>query len=132
MPNPEWSDALALDRPEMDDTHREFVDLLAHVEAAPDDALLNHWRTLVDPADEHFGRATRWVFVVMENNKAATNAHAFRFSRLCTRPARSKSSNCSPTMAKDLLTGCLPHTNVSPVGSMSLAGCVRGLALSAA
>lgn len=109
----------------MDDTHREFVDLLAHVEAAPDDALM-------DPADEHFGRATRWVFVVMENNKAATNAHAFRFSRLCTRPARSKSSNCSPTMAKDLQTGCLPHTSVSPVGSMSLAGCVRGLALSAA
>lgn len=54
----------------MDDTHREFVDLLAHVEAAPDDALM-------DPADEHFGRATRWVFVVMENNKAATSAHAF-------------------------------------------------------
>ena len=25
----EWSDALALDLPLMDDTHREFVDLLA-------------------------------------------------------------------------------------------------------
>ena len=30
----EWSDALALDLPLMDDTHREFVDLLAQVEQA--------------------------------------------------------------------------------------------------
>ena len=37
MPNLEWSDALALDLPAMDDTHREFVDLLAAVNAAPDD-----------------------------------------------------------------------------------------------
>ena len=31
----EWSDALSLDLPEMDDTHREFVALLAAVQAAP-------------------------------------------------------------------------------------------------
>lgn len=61
MPNLEWSDALALDLPAMDDTHREFVDLLARVEAATDDALLSHWRTLVEHTDEHFGREDQWM-----------------------------------------------------------------------
>jgi len=50
MPVLEWSDALALDLPQMDDTHREFVDLLAAVDAAGDDTLLPAWRALrIDP-----------------------------------------------------------------------------------
>ncbi|MDR3455065.1 MAG: hemerythrin domain-containing protein [Rhodoferax sp.] len=61
MPNLEWSDALALDLPAMDDTHREFVDLLALVEAAPNETLLAHWRTLVDHTGEHFGREDQWM-----------------------------------------------------------------------
>jgi len=61
MPNLEWSAALELDLPVMDDTHREFVDLLALVEAAPDDTLLAHWRTLVDHTDDHFGREDQWM-----------------------------------------------------------------------
>ena len=40
MANLEWSDALALDLPAMDDTHQEFVELLAKVENAPDAKLL--------------------------------------------------------------------------------------------
>ena len=36
MAHLEWSDALNLDLPLMDDTHREFVDLLAGVDQATD------------------------------------------------------------------------------------------------
>lgn len=61
MPALEWSDALSLDLSAMDDTHREFVDLLAIVEAAPDDTLIAHWRTLVDHTDIHFSREDQWM-----------------------------------------------------------------------
>ncbi len=39
-------DALSLDLPAMDDTQREFVDLLAEVETANDETLLTHLRML--------------------------------------------------------------------------------------
>lgn len=61
MPYLEWSDALALDLPAMDETHREFVDLLAIVESASDATLLAHWRTLVDHTDDHFSREDQWM-----------------------------------------------------------------------
>ena len=50
MAHLEWSDALNLDLPLMDDTHREFVELLAAVDQAADADLLPYWRTLVDDA----------------------------------------------------------------------------------
>ena len=56
-----WTDALALDLPAMDDTHREFVDLLATVARAPDDALLDAWAVLVDHTDHHFAQEDRWM-----------------------------------------------------------------------
>ena len=43
-----WSDAYLLGWPAMDDTHREFVDLLAAVEAADDAALVAAWQALVE------------------------------------------------------------------------------------
>ena len=61
MPALEWSDALSLDLSAMDDTHREFVDLLAIVEAAPDDTLIAHWRALVNHTDIHFSREDQWM-----------------------------------------------------------------------
>lgn len=61
MPPLEWSDALALDLPAMDSTHREFVELLAQAEAADDATLLRHWQTLVDHTDDHFGREDQWM-----------------------------------------------------------------------
>lgn len=73
MPNLEWSDALALDLPAMDDTHREFVDLLAQAETAPDNTLLTHWRTLVDHTDDHFGREDRWM---QATRFSASNCHS--------------------------------------------------------
>jgi hemerythrin-like metal-binding protein len=75
MPNLEWSDALALDLPMMDDTHREFVDLLARVERAPDDGLLAHWRVLVDHTDDHFGREDQWM---QSTRFSSSNCHSMQ------------------------------------------------------
>lgn len=61
MPTLEWSEALALELPLMDDTHREFVDLLAQVETATDPDLLPRWRTLVAHTDDHFSREDQWM-----------------------------------------------------------------------
>jgi hemerythrin-like metal-binding protein len=75
MPNLEWSDALALDLPAMDDTHREFVDLLALAEAAPDDTLLTHWTTLVEHTDDHFGREDQWM---QSTRFSSSNCHSMQ------------------------------------------------------
>lgn len=56
-----WSDALLLDLPLMDDTHREFVDLLAAVERAPDADLLRAWLRLIVHIEAHFGQEDRWM-----------------------------------------------------------------------
>ncbi|CDS54287.1 Hemerythrin-like protein RSc0777 [Polaromonas sp. CG9_12] len=73
MPSLQWSDALVLDLPAMDDTHREFVDLLALVETAGDETLQPHWRTLVDHTDEHFGREDQWM---QATRFASTSCHS--------------------------------------------------------
>ena len=73
MPSLQWSDALVLDLPSMDDTHREFVDLLAVVDTAGDDTLLAHWRTLVDHTNDHFGREDQWM---QDTRFSSTNCHS--------------------------------------------------------
>lgn len=75
MPSLQWSDALALDLPLMDDTHREFVELLARVEEAPDATLLDTWQALIDHTDDHFGREDAW----MKNTRfASSNCHSMQ------------------------------------------------------
>lgn len=69
----EWSEALQLELPQMDDTHREFVDLLAAAQAADDTELLSHWNTLVAHTVEHFGQEDRWM---RETGYASGNCHA--------------------------------------------------------
>lgn len=71
----EWSDALSLDLPLMDDTHREFVDLLAVVASAADDTLLQHWQVLVDHTDDHFGREDRWM---QDTRFSSSNCHTMQ------------------------------------------------------
>ncbi len=71
----EWSDALALELPVMDDTHREFVDLLAAVNNAPDDTLLTHWSALVEHTDDHFGREDAWM---QSTRFASSNCHSMQ------------------------------------------------------
>lgn len=57
----EWSDALALDLPLMDETHEEFVGLLARVEAAGDAQLQARWQDLVLHTEQHFGQEDEWM-----------------------------------------------------------------------
>jgi hemerythrin-like metal-binding protein len=67
-----WSDALSLDLPLMDDTHREFVALLAVVAQAPDEALVDAWAALVAHTEAHFAQEDRWM---RETGFAAANCH---------------------------------------------------------
>ena len=71
----EWSGALELDFPMMDDTHHEFVDLLAKVQDAPDDTLIAHWTNLIDHTDDHFGREDEWM---LSTQFASGNCHSMQ------------------------------------------------------
>ncbi|WP_341889944.1 hemerythrin domain-containing protein [Variovorax sp. YR752] len=73
MPALEWSEALSLDLPLMDDTHREFVDLLAAFDSADDSARLDAWRALIDHTQVHFDQEDRWM---RETRFAAGNCHS--------------------------------------------------------
>ena len=68
----EWSDALALDLPLMDEIHIEFVDLLAAVDAAPDSRLIAAWQALVDHTDDHFAQEDRFM---VSTRFASGNCH---------------------------------------------------------
>lgn len=71
----EWSDALNLDLPLMDDTHREFVDLLAAVDGADDAHLQSTWQALLDHTEQHFGQEDAWM---QSTRFAAGNCHSMQ------------------------------------------------------
>ena len=72
MPTLVWSDELTLGVPAMDDTHREFIALLAAAETAPDDALPARWAALVGHTQQHFDNEDRYM---LATHFAATNCH---------------------------------------------------------
>lgn len=61
MPALPWSEALELGLDFMDDTHREFVDLLARAEASGDADLPAAWQAVVEHTADHFGREDEWM-----------------------------------------------------------------------
>ena len=69
----QWSDALALDLPMMDETHREFVALLALAAGAADERLLGAWTALIDHTDRHFAQEDSWM---RQTGFASGNCHA--------------------------------------------------------
>lgn len=71
----EWSDALHLDLPLMDDTHHEFVDLLAAVERADDAQLVSAWHSLVEHTEQHFGQEDAWM---ASTRFASGNCHSMQ------------------------------------------------------
>jgi hemerythrin-like metal-binding protein len=73
MPALTWSEALELGLSFMDDTHREFVDLLAQAEAADDAALPALWDELIAHTDDHFGREDEWM---LATGFASGNCHS--------------------------------------------------------
>ena len=59
-----WTDALALNQPTLDDTHREFVDALNAVDAARGQGLAAAQQALqglVEHSEAHFGQEDRWM-----------------------------------------------------------------------
>lgn len=61
MSSVEWSDALVLNYPPMDEVHHAFVDLLALAQSAPDAAMASAWSAVVDHTVIHFGREDDWM-----------------------------------------------------------------------
>jgi hemerythrin len=61
MPVMEWNDALALDQDVMDDTHREFVELLNRLADAPEDRMLAVLDEFIAHTEAHFGQEQRWM-----------------------------------------------------------------------
>lgn len=75
MAHLQWSDALSLDLPIMDDTHREFVHLLALAQQAPDQRLPGAWQQLIDHTDAHFAQEDRWM---LATRFAAAKCHVMQ------------------------------------------------------
>ena len=72
-----WSDALVLELDFMDDTHREFIDLLAAIEVAPDDRVVDCFATMIEHTDGHFGAEDRWM---KETHFSSSNCHTMQHS----------------------------------------------------
>lgn len=70
-----WSDSLALGLPFMDDTHHEFVDLLATVVNAADADLLPAWQVLIEHTDHHFGQEDHWM---QSTRFSSSNCHSMQ------------------------------------------------------
>ncbi len=71
----EWSEALALDLPLMDETHEEFVELLARVERSDDAHLLGRWQELIAHTEQHFGMEDEWM---ASTRFASGNCHSMQ------------------------------------------------------
>ena len=65
MPIIEWSESLELGQPAMDETHREFVDLLNAVADAADADLLPRLDEFIAHTDAHFAQENAWMVDIM-------------------------------------------------------------------
>jgi hemerythrin-like metal-binding protein len=71
-----WQPEFVLNEPRMDDTHREFVDLLAATEnAAPGAATAAALRAFVEHTEAHFAQEERWM---KQLGFAAENCHSMQ------------------------------------------------------
>jgi hemerythrin-like metal-binding protein len=61
MPTMPWTEELELGLPEMDETHREFVELLAVARGSDDAALPAAWQSLIDHTVAHFAQEEAWM-----------------------------------------------------------------------
>jgi hemerythrin-like metal-binding protein len=61
MPVMEWSDALVIDKGIMDETHREFIELLNRLAEAPDEKMLAALDEFISHTEEHFAQEQRWM-----------------------------------------------------------------------
>lgn len=57
----QWSEALELGLELMDETHREFVQLLAVAESASDAEIIAAWDSLIEHTQRHFDQEDAWM-----------------------------------------------------------------------
>lgn len=57
----EWTDDYLLGYPPLDDTHREFVDVVRALIAAPDDRVADCLAAFARHAESHFGKERAWM-----------------------------------------------------------------------
>jgi hemerythrin len=73
IPDLVWSESLHTGDARMDDTHAEFVDLLARLRALPATDQLPLLRELIDHTVAHFAQEERWM---LATGFTADNCHA--------------------------------------------------------
>ena len=66
----QWSDALSLDMPAIDDGHRRFVELLDLAHEARDTSLVDRWRDLCTHPARIFEREDRWMHATLFSSDA--------------------------------------------------------------
>jgi len=67
-----WTDAFLVGYPPMDDTHREFVDIVGAMLQAPDEALLGKLKELIVHSEHHFSQEEAWM---QKTSFPATECH---------------------------------------------------------
>ena len=111
-----WSEALALQQPQMDDTHQEFVALLAEVEAAangPTDAALASLARFIAHTEAHFGQEDAWMATIgfqPENCHARQHAQVLELLREVQRRMRDEGqADLLPQLVPALAEWFVPH-----------------------
>jgi hemerythrin len=61
MPVMQWNEGLVLDKGMMDDTHREFVDLLNRIADAREEDMLSALDEFIRHTEGHFAQEHRWM-----------------------------------------------------------------------
>ena len=57
----EWNETLVLDQGLMDETHREFIELLNRLADAPDEKMLSVLDEFIRHTEAHFAQEQRWM-----------------------------------------------------------------------
>lgn len=76
-----WTDAFLVGFPPMDDTHREFVDIVGAMLQADDDALLDHLKALITHSEDHFSQEEAWM---QKTDFPATECHTNEHAAVLT------------------------------------------------
>lgn len=82
MPALTWNDTLVLQQPRMDDTHREFVALLADVEDALERSqgeLAERFALFIGHTEDHFAQEDHWMRTI---GFAADNCHTYQHAHV--------------------------------------------------
>jgi hemerythrin-like metal-binding protein len=61
MPVMEWNEELVLDKGVMDETHREFIELLNRLADAPDEEMLAVLDVFIQHTEQHFAQEQLWM-----------------------------------------------------------------------